>query len=355
MPSNSLGIIVLRSDQEKAYFNEMGDAADEYGMNLYTFLPEAIDLKEKIITGKRYDQSKQTWINERFPIPTFIYDRCFYSTRHLYKRNYPIVQWLKNEAVFLGHGLPNKWAVYQSLKKSPFISYMLPLTVRIKNPKEVVNLLNLKHKIVLKPESGSQGKGIFFFWYKDRIPVCQTHINGCIQTHTFQSLKEFQEWLKKRLSKTKYIAQDFLSLLNEKQQPFDIRILIQKNENGQWVERGRGLRVGKKGSLISNIHNGGIIHKFEHWFYSLPFWKQAKVHQQIENIKTFVPSLLEKKFGPLFEVGIDIGVDEQGHVWLLEVNSKPGHQVVLQTNLKIKPVIYRAPLAYCRYLWKLRS
>jgi glutathione synthase/RimK-type ligase-like ATP-grasp enzyme len=355
MPSNSLGIIVLRSGQEQSYFTEMGAAAAEYGINLYTFLPEAIDLKEKIIAGNHYNQSKKTWGKETFSIPTFIYDRCFYSTRNLYKRNYPIVQWLKHESIFLGHGLPNKWAVYQSLKKSPYISYMLPATIRIKNPEEVVNLLKLKHKIVLKPESGSQGKGIFFFWYKKHTPVCQTHLNGCIQTHDFQNLTEFKVWLQKCLYQTKYIAQDFLSLLTERQEPFDIRILLQKNENGQWTERGRGLRVGKKGSLISNIHNGGSIHKFEQWFYALPFWKQSKVHQQITNITSFTPLLLEKSFHQLFEIGIDIGVDHQGHVWLLEVNSKPGHQVVLQTNPKIKPLLYRSPAAYCRYLWKLRS
>ncbi|WP_368784377.1 YheC/YheD family protein, partial [Acinetobacter baumannii] len=37
-----------------------------------------------------------------------------------------------------------------------------------------------------------------------------------------------------------------------------------------------------------------------------------------------LPTFLEQRHGRLVELGIDIGIDRQGKVWLIEVNSKPG-------------------------------
>jgi D-alanine-D-alanine ligase-like ATP-grasp enzyme len=38
--------------------------------------------------------------------------------------------------------------------------------------------------------------------------------------------------------------------------------------------------------------------------------------------------------GPLGELGMDIGVDRSGRVWLFEVNAKPGRHIFLHPSLR---------------------
>jgi len=138
--------------------------------------------------------------------------------------------------------------------------------------------------------------------------------------------------------------------LNETRQPFDLRVLLQKDGNGQWQESGRGLRIGKSGSLISNLHNGGKSVPFSTWFKNYPPDKREKLLSEINQMTRKLPFALEDKFGRLFEIGLDIGVDNDGNCWLLETNAKPGHNVILNTDPTASEKIYSLPLAYCRYL-----
>lgn len=73
--------------------------------------------------------------------------------------------------------------------------------------------------------------------------------------------------------------------------------------------------------------------------------------ETIDQLSANIPIHLESHFGRLAELGIDFGVDQQGKVWILEVNSKPGRS----SFFKIGDVIsarksIENPIGYARYL-----
>lgn len=52
--------------------------------------------------------------------------------------------------------------------------------------------------------------------------------------------------------------------------------------------------------------------------------------------------------GIIGELGVDIGVDEEGKLWIIEINSKPSKNFEAESN-KIRPSA-KALLEYCTFL-----
>jgi hypothetical protein len=79
---------------------------------------------------------------------------------------------------------------------------------------------------------------------------------------------------------------------------------------------------------------------------------QAKTMiDQINTLCCYIPPLLEHHVGRLAELGIDIGIDQSGLIWVIEVNSKPGRAVA---RWFMHPLAhYHAmskPMEYARFL-----
>lgn len=344
-----LGIMTLNPKLELAYFTKIAKDSPRYHLRVSLFHPKDWDSSTSLITGVTFNHTNETWEYNHFPLPTFIYDRCFHSKRTLESNIFQTIQHLKKKTLFLSIGLPNKWRVYTALKKHKLLATYLPETKRLTTSVVAIHLLLTKKSLVLKPEHGSQGKGILFISYKEDIISMQTHRHGKIYIAKL-SLSELITLLNHFLAHKNYIVQPLLSLTNERNEPFDVRILMQKDANGVWQEISRGLKVGLQGSLVSNLHNGGTVKAFDTWMKQQSVQRQMKIDKQLNDFVYFLPPILEAKFGRLFELGIDIGIDKNGQCWLLEVNSKPGYQLIKKTNLLAAKQLHLNVLSYCDYL-----
>ncbi len=347
----SLGILVTNLLQEEAYFCAIAKASLTNCAKIYLFLPSDTDLIRKIAKGKSYCQITNTWKDATFPLPTFIYDRCFYEDEAVYRKHFPFVTWLKSQPniYFLGHGLPNKWIVHNLLNNDPIISFFLPNTKILTNSTEVFSMLARHSTILLKPVSGSQGKGIFILAHKNKIITLTTKKNG--KTYNKQLTKmEVKQLIYKVLKQRKYLLQPFLQLTNNEQRPFDIRIFLQKNKDGKWTEIGRGIRTGKIGDYTSNLSSGGEVACYKDWLDLLPIDAWQPLQHNLSTLIKRIPTTLEREGYKLFEIGLDFGFDTNGKLWLLEVNSKPGRKVVTTNFPEMNDVLAKAPILYCLYL-----
>ncbi|HEX6923377.1 MAG TPA: YheC/YheD family protein [Bacillales bacterium] len=351
----SIGIITLNQNQEEKYFLDIGKNAAQLGLNAHKFIPADIDPYTEEITGETFDSDSGEWKRETFSIPEVLYDRCFYTSSHAYKTNAPIVEWLKNRTMFLGFGLPNKSKVYEALQNESYLNDYTIDTIKAERADSIIDELEKKNTLLLKPENGSQGKGILVLKKQSENFIVQTDRRGKTVQKTFLRKSQLKKWLDNQLVRTSFLIQPFLTLQNEQNQPFDIRVVVQKNGSGNWSERGRGVRTGKSGALVSNLHSTGEIVDFEQWLSSLPRNKRSFLQNELSSIINRVPPLLESSFGPLFELGLDIGVDQGGAVWILEANSKPGHQTILEGAGTDGNEIAQAPLQYARYLLKQKE
>lgn len=348
----TLGFLVVSKNHENGYATELAKRSAQYNIQCVRFEPTSIDPSTLIIDGEKFDHQSQAWKSDSFPIPSFIYDRCFYHRKQVTQKSKPIVEWLKKnpQTTFLGFGLPDKWKIYTSLQSDPVISCYLPATELVRDPTQILHRLKIESTCLLKPVSGSRGTGIIAVKQTLKSISITYHKGLNKKTKEFYSLKEFAEWCEKLLQQQSYLLQPLLPLLDNHGYPFDIRLFLQKNHHGKWNLVGKGIRKGYYGSFLSNLNSGGVTLTYEDWSSSLTPMQKILLEDELRTIVDHLPNLLEEKCNRLFEIGVDIGYAKDGSVWILDMNSKPGRKTLTETDPKASEKLYKAPLAYCDFL-----
>ena len=107
-----------------------------------------------------------------------------------------------------------------------------------------------------------------------------------------------------------------------------MRILLNKDRNGEWREFQRAIRKGEENGILTNISRGASYFSYNEWKDSHDSHKWDFIEEEITSILEEVPILLEEHFSPLFEIGVDLIIGDDHSLWILDMNSKPGHKVV---------------------------
>lgn len=361
-----LGIIVCTVQQyppipEKSYYELLTLIGKNMGIEIVVFSPKSINWAVRRVQGFVYDPVLKRWRMKTTTLPNVIYDRCFYMSTNHYQSYQPYVQKLRRDPhiKLLGVPLKGKWQLAELVAQSPLSRY-LPHTVRYTTQKDALTFLQKNKAIVAKPIGGSHGRGIVaIFRSKQNNPyyvIGRTKENRALSL-TFENIRHTLNWLDRFIGNTRYILQPYLHLRTPGNVPFDIRVLMQKDERQQWQMTGMAVRTGAPNALTSNLHSGGTAKKIAPFLTQLFYDRQTvqRIEQEIRTLCQRISLLIEQKHGRLCELGIDIGIDTQKRVWLLEVNSKPGRQVFRQSGEKhIYYTALKRPLMYAHSLLQAR-
>ncbi|WP_171050848.1 YheC/YheD family protein [Bacillus sp. BHET2] len=349
--NHSLGIMTLTPEETNSYFLEIAKESLSHSIDLYLFSPKGISPLNETVEGFHYNRLSQKWEEEAFNIPAYIYDRTYYQKDIQSRQAKAVVQWLKNQKQirFLGYGLPNKWHLYEKLKHTSLAPY-IPETFLVSDRIHLLNLL-IQHKdIIIKPVDGAHGYAVYHLSSRSQEIVVRTTKKQGIMEQSFPSKEIFLKWVDRIFKKHTFICQKRLPNLTKVEAPFDMRILLNKDRNGEWREFQRAIRVGEEKGILTNISRGATYHSFTHWkeaHSSIP-WRFME--EEITGILDEMPLLLEENFSDLFEIGVDLIIGEDHSLWILDMNSKPGHKVVGALEPDKLSSLYNAPLDYCDFL-----
>ncbi|KOP81620.1 YheC/YheD family protein [Cytobacillus solani] len=343
----SFGLMTLSLNNEKGYFYELAKRAQAHNILCFRFVPSSIHPLTQKVTGEQFNPTTNEWEQGEFPIPEVIYDRCFYMDDPHSTQCKAIVKWLKarKDILFLGHGLPNKLTLFEAIVNTSLSPYLLH-SKPVASGREFIQGLSPQQTVVIKPVNGSQGRGIYLLEKTSNELLVQTDMQDTHLTRTFTTIQHAIAWINSLTSQQDYLVQPYVNLRNENNHPFDIRILIQKDENGNWREICRGIRTGMKDGIISNLSAGGTITSFESWIHTLPISQSEFISKELDDLLSKIPIILEENFPPLFEIGIDIGVSDNGAIWILDINSKPGRTIALTLKPEVTEALFNAPLLY---------
>ena len=348
---------------ERSYYEQLTQIGKNLGVSVVVFTPKHINWGARQVRGYVYDSTLKQWFLRQTPLPAVIYDRCFYLSPSHYKSYFPFVQKLRQDpqTELLGVPLKGKWQLAELIKHSPKLASFFPHTVRYVKPQDALVFLQKYNTLVAKPSGGSHGRGIVAIFQKaenGRYVIIGRSRQNRPLSRQFANLQQTLTWLHRFIGGTRYILQPYLPLRTPNHLPFDIRVLMQKDERQTWQMTGMAVRTGSPSSLTSNLHGGGKAEKIVPFLKQLSFDKQAirRIEQEIRTICEQLPPLIEKKHGRLCELGIDIGIDSNARVWLLEVNSKPGRQVFRKAGEReVYLTAIRRPMLYAYALLKDRQ
>jgi glutathione synthase/RimK-type ligase-like ATP-grasp enzyme len=359
-PEAYIGIMANESEGtppfgERYYYARLCKLGRSLGLTVYVFSPLRVDPVTRTVKGYTYSVSSDCWEEHSYPLPHLIYDRSFFVRQSDYTRHRSAVRRLHElkPIPYLGHGLKSKWEALVYLKRDPELRPYLPRTAKLVRPELVMEWLTGAGRVFLKPLSGSQGKGTAMIESSPggfRIEA-RDGMNRPL-SRILHNPTELAGWIRTFTGKRSYLIQQYLSLQSSDGETWDVRSLVQKNGRGMWELTGMAVRKGSRGSITSNIHGGGSAVEV------LPFLEQqfgqakaAAILERLHFLSGRIPPVLEASNGRMVELGIDLGVDRDGNVWIIEVNTKPGRTVF--QRLHQEDAGYRAarnPLAYAKHL-----
>ncbi|QGQ97816.1 YheC/YheD family protein [Paenibacillus psychroresistens] len=338
----------------QSLFAHLCELGTKWGILVFVFSPTHVDDKTATVQGYKYQASG--WIKASFPLPDLIYDRAFFTSYPHYLRHQSAVSALQRlkKTPYLGRVLQGKWGVHKVLLKHPKLTPHIPLTKLFRQPSLLFRWLKEYSSVVLKPEAGSQGRGVLIITKSDtasyslRGRSMQNRPIAKSFTNSFALL----QWLLAFIGSRSYLIQQYLSLQTDDGNAFDIRVLMQKGRDGQWAQTGMAARVGQPTSITSNLHGGGkgaqVLPLLVKQFDSV---RANQIIDTINQLSSLIPTHLEHHFGRLAELGLDIGIDQSGSIWVIEVNSKPGRAAARWfTQPAARYEAMSNPLQYARFL-----
>lgn len=341
---------------------------------VFVFCPEDINWDMSLITG--YVPSSEhspeqpdgdsdapwapsLWKPVVLPLPDVVYDRLPSRTieakpevREAKCRLMTIFGCLYFNPMFL-----DKWETHLALSKIGEVAAYLPPTKLVETPEDIRGFLSQYKSVFLKPSSGSLGRriikisldeqGRFNYMYRSRDK--QTMAGLTADFHMLMNL------LKPVMGKRSYVVQKDLALAKYENCPFDIRVLAQKDMRGNWRRTKIYVRKAAPDSFLSNLSDGArpqAISEVLKQVFAADFLAPYGLGEDIRQAVSAIPPALERGTGRMWgELGIDLGIDKHGKIWLIEINSKPFRALVSESgSLKIIKRSLMRPLEFSKFL-----
>lgn len=294
------------------------------------------------------------WKQITVPFPDVIYDRLpnrrteklsrFAATKRKLQDDY-LIPWFNP-------GFFDKWKVHELLETDDRALPYLPETYSAPSPNTIVSMLETHNHIYLKPSKGSLGLGIHQIIKSEDESgyYCRFHDGSENRLRRFDSIKSLirQQFPHGRLQHL--LAQEGIDLMQWQNRAVDFRIHTNKNGDGEWVVSTVAAKAAGPGSVTTHIKYGGEVKMIEDVLGHGPRMNQAltKLKQAALTISTVLEAKMESTIG---EIGFDLGIDDEGHVWLFEANAKPGRHIFSHPKLKKADELSRKlPLAFAVHL-----
>jgi len=290
-------------------------ASKHHNIDIIYMRPMDVDMERDVVRGRVLENNK--WVERETEIPAFI-DISPYCFK---RKNKSVTDYLK-EKTFLSDNRYNvltKEKLQEKLKEDENFSHLVIPTENVESIKDIKSYLDKYSTIVLKPLRGIQGKGVFIL-SKEQEHYRIGHYTNEMQVDDGGLMNFYNENIKSR----SYIMQKHIKSRSRQGDPFDCRVHVEKNEEGKWASAKNYIRIGIGQTVISNVNQGGGIADPVQ-FLTANFGEMGKeINEKLEQLAVTLPYKIEElRDTHIMSLGIDVGIDTDGKLYLFEVNDGP--------------------------------
>lgn len=324
----------------------------------FGFSPKDVNWTQATVTAT-IPRSEGGWVKKVVPLPDVVYNRLpSRSAEKLASMNAFKQRFIRRGIPLFNWEFFEKWDVYNLLVGTSANRYVPESRI---NPTEVqLKEMLEKHKFIyLKPTGGSLGIGIYRLTYNPKrgyyARFRRSGGNVLLRFSKFESLIKLLNRQSRNLKG--YVAQQGIRLIEIDSCPIDFRFHMTKNGSNQWVVAAIGAKKAGKGSVTTHVRTGGQLMTPEQVLRQIFGSRAESVLNQAKESAIQLAEDIDKNYHhTLGELGFDIGIDQNEHVWMFEANSKPGRSIFKHPALKDQG---RASLQniydYCLFLSRFRS
>lgn len=314
---------------------------------IYFYSVSGIDFPGKRVMG--YYFRNGSWRLAWLPLPEVIYDR-WVGFRHEEKKRAKRIRKRVNDAKIPRINAVdwlNKWKTQSVLHKCPELAGNLPHTVIYRSVDDIRQMLEVYPRVFLKAFFGSHGSEVIMV-----TKVAEGYsITSRKNRFLAGSLDEVDSYARNYMKNKRFIVQQGVTLLKAGNRSMDFRIFIAKNGSGKWTVVYNLARVAQPDMPITNVALGADdVHALDAMQSAGLSAKAARIlNRRAWQLSVRVGCCLEKSFGSLGELGIDVGIDIHGKLWVLEANSKPDRDLPPQFGYYSRQQYVRA-IQYSMFL-----
>jgi glutathione synthase/RimK-type ligase-like ATP-grasp enzyme len=294
------------------------------------FALDKVDVAHKLIEGYCYNPISRNFEKGIYPFPSSMYRAIGLSN---YWKNY-FLSVLGDR--FFNNNYFNKLEMYRWFSDYPSSGIRIPFTSVYKTAKDVFDLLDRFGKVYIKPVLGLGGRGIVRVQHENGVYVFNYRENGVNLSDELQSRDQATEYMRDKFAHGKYLIQQAIELIKYRGGVVDFRCIMQKDQSREWVCKAIIGRCGEQGSIVSNISNGGRAFKIEKMKEkSMPLSAEKILHldDEIRSLALQICRILDELGLNCGTLGLDIGVDVEGNLWLIEINNRdPNPSIALNVH-----------------------
>jgi len=340
-----VGIMVNRMNKDprqpviaSALLSEFVQGARALNMLCFVFSASEVDWERKVVRGATLvgRPGHEIWKVYQFPLPDVVYNRV----SHRGAENSEEVMrckemFAKLDIPLFNNRFLNKREMYDWLLADSRSVDLIPATGRMTTPEALESFLRQHNMVYLKPIGGSLGMGICQAFYDGGLYLLRFKHKGTYRTKRFRAARALYRFVRHVYPNRSYVMQQGIHLKRYEGNATDFRVHLHKNGQGEWEAAGIGAKIAGAGSVTTHVHNGGHVlagdHVLNRWFGA-----QAQVmRQRLIDTSIRAATVAEGLFtGPVGELGIDAGIDENGRIWIFETNAKPGRSIFKHPELK---------------------
>jgi len=336
---------------EADFIRRLQEAGGRIGLEVIAFDPRTADAASRTIRGWRWDDATGAWRRAVRPLPALLYDRAWPGGDAERRRfRTALCRLLDGDRPprLLNAPLPGKTAVHAALSRHPAIRRHLPPTVPYTGMDGLRGRLDeWDGAVFLKPDGGWHGRGVLAV--RRRSGGLLELAGRTARNVPFRLAGREDIMLARvarRIGARPYLMQPYLELTTPGGDPFDLRLLVQKNAAGRWTLTGAAVRLGRPDGVTANLHGGGTPLPPED---ALARWfgvdAARELMRKARRLAADVVRQLESSFGRFAELGLDFGIDRSGVLWFLEANGKPGRTAARRAGRRAgAPSPLRPPL-----------
>lgn len=311
-------------------FQEIIKTGKDMGFLVYVVTVRDLRLQSPTVKGYMFNSGDQSWEQKLCPLPQVIYNR-------IPNRDDEALPWVRRKIKEIQKHpridiynpyFFNKWRLFSWLNKSRLTKQWTPLTKRLKGFPTLHEMIRRKPYLYLKPEDGKAGQGIMSIRFQKNRPLpyriqIQNHKNST--TYKAASIERLWNRIYQETKGSSYLIQQGIELAQVHGRAFDLRILVQKTDSGNWAVTGIGARMAGAKSITTHVPRGGTIEDPEKLLPLVFGQDQAEtILGEVRKAALHIARQIEKCSGYAHgEMSMDLGIDSDGILWFFEANSRP--------------------------------
>lgn len=307
---------------------------------IFRFQIEDFDFNKRKVKGELFEKKSGEWKKDIFPFPDAIFVQS-HADRDILKQFESVI----GHKVFNNYNF-DKWQGFELLAGNPKLREVLPETLPLKSRIDLQGFLGMHKDIFLKPINGHSSRRIVRVTEKKNGSIDVSFLKfKKMRRQSFESFDTFWDWFSVEFFNSDYIIQKSIETIQFGGHSTDIRINMNKDRQGKWTVSALLFRIATNSShIIPDVSAAftpdDLTKKFPK---KKKKWKKMK--KAVVKLGFQICSAIEKAGYHMGNLGIDLGLDENGQLWIFEVNPLP-----YPFDGSIKDPSMIKPLEYALYL-----